>query len=601
MEGTSNSFGSLLPDQFDKIASFFETHLELIGDIRELYTQRAALEREYATKLQALVRKAADKKAKMEQRIAVGPEPSKALDAGTLNSSTLNVAYDEIISSMSSTADDHSSIADSLTSQVVEVLRVVERRSDAVKQKELNFFNKLLADRDRTYTDRLKYDEGCLEVESFRQKQSRANDDKHAERAAKQAEQQRNDMLNSKNVYIISISVANQAKARFYSTDLPKLEDGLHTRLVQRLVKILLHCQQLQQGHLDSLKARVGNVEARLNAVDAPKDEALFATHNSRSFTMPLDWKFEPCQGHYDTDQMSVEPAPKVFIQNKLRRSKEKISELQSVIYSKKTEVSQAARPVTGYRADHTLGSIDDSTDAYLEAEHQLGLYQISEHVLKAEIDTITAAVGNDVGGSNPHQFKSTSFSIPATCSYCKTSIWGLSKQGKTCKACGVSVHNKCELKFPANCGHPDETPLASSSSLGRSNTAASTASRTSSRLSSNPASLSSIPSASSFVKESHSDQSSIAESHPSARVVYDFKASSEFELGVLDGEVVQVIEEDDGSGWVKVLNEHGQSGLVPATYLEEEKAAPVSMPVPARVRTNFLCKKVKFWSCRAG
>jgi hypothetical protein len=36
---------------------------------------------------------------------------------------------------MSSTADDHSSIADSLTSQVVEVLRVVERRSDAVKQK----------------------------------------------------------------------------------------------------------------------------------------------------------------------------------------------------------------------------------------------------------------------------------------------------------------------------------------------------------------------------------------------------------------------------------------------------------------------------------
>jgi hypothetical protein len=46
---------------------------------------------------------------------------------------------------------------------------------------------------------------------------------------------------------------------------------------------------------------RVGNVEARLNAVDPLKDEALFAAHNSRSFAMPLDWKFEPCQGHYDT------------------------------------------------------------------------------------------------------------------------------------------------------------------------------------------------------------------------------------------------------------------------------------------------------------
>ena len=49
------------------------------------------------------------------------------------------------------------------------------------------------------------------------------------------------------------------------------------------------------------------------------------------------------------------------------------------------------------------------------------------------------------------------------------------------------------------------------------------------------------------------------------------------------DGEVVQVIEEDDGSGWVKVLNEQGQSGLVPATYLEEEKAAPLTMPAPTR------------------
>lgn len=54
-----------------------------------------------------------------------------------------------------------------------------------------------------------------------------------------------------------------------------------------------------------------------------------------------------------------------------------------------------------------------------------------------------------------------------------QSSIWGLSKQGKTCKACGISVHAKCELKVsqharysgqttglnhpkvPANCGAP--------------------------------------------------------------------------------------------------------------------------------------------------
>ena len=77
--------------------------------------------------------------------------------------------------------------------------------------------------------------------------------------------------------------------------------EGLHTRLVQRLTKILLHCQQLQQGHLDSLKSRVAAVETRLNGVNPEQDEALFANQNARPFTAPQDWTFEPCSGHYDT------------------------------------------------------------------------------------------------------------------------------------------------------------------------------------------------------------------------------------------------------------------------------------------------------------
>lgn len=41
---------------------------------------------------------------------------------------------------------------------------------------------------------------------------------------------------------------------------------------------------------------------------------------------------------------------------------------------------------------------------------------------------------------------------------------------------------------------------------------------------------------------------------------------------------MVQVIEEDDGFGWVKVADSVGGSGLVPASYIEivEEAPAPV-------------------------
>ena len=37
----------------------------------------------------------------------------------------------------------------------------------------------------------------------------------------------------------------------------------------------------------------------------------------------------------------------------------------------------------------------------------------------------------------------------------------------------------------------------------------------------------------------------------------------------LLEGMTVRVAEEDDGSGWVKVIDSHGGKGLVPASYLE--------------------------------
>lgn len=40
------------------------------------------------------------------------------------------------------------------------------------------------------------------------------------------------------------------------------------------------------------------------------------------------------------------------------------------------------------------------------------------------------------------------------------------------------------------------------------------------------------------------------------------------------ENESVQVIEDDDGSGWVKVMNELGKTGLVPATYLDQSDSA---------------------------
>ena len=87
----------------ERIINFIDSHLELINDVsrsaeflwrlfnaerchqtREIYTARVALEREYAGKLQGLVRKFTEKKAKMEMSFIIGNEPNKGWDSTIL-------------------------------------------------------------------------------------------------------------------------------------------------------------------------------------------------------------------------------------------------------------------------------------------------------------------------------------------------------------------------------------------------------------------------------------------------------------------------------------------------------------------------------------
>ncbi|KAF5382339.1 hypothetical protein D9757_008459 [Collybiopsis confluens] len=547
-------YGETLPDQVDRISASLGVHIQLVADVKDLYKDRVALDREYATKLQALAKRAAEKKAKAESTIVLGEDPSKAWDESVPKQSTLNTAYESIIASIVKTAQDHNTISETLTSQVIEVLRTIERKChfavDGLSQILTN-----LVSNDRANRSTMKNVENSNPA-------GKSSDDKHADRIARQSEQQRVDMLNSKNAYIIATSIANKTKNEFYGTDMVHMQNQLQliqTRLVNRLMKTLLHAQALQMSHLDILKNHLTATEATLNEVNPAKDEDLFIEYNIRPFTAPNDWKFEPCHNFYDTETMSVEPDPKTVLQNRLRRSRGKLHELSTVIDSKRREHEQFGKLAVAYDGDHSLGDVDDISDKFLETDHNLIFFKISECILNAEIDAIVNAIGDDVGSQQPHSFKSSSFSIPTTCGYCKTSIWGLSKQGKTCRTCNLSVHAKCELKVPADCqgggaGNRHVSRL-STSSTSRINTTSS-------------ANLAApqiqTPSASSFVHAVPEGETT----HSVGKVLFDFTATSDFELSVNEGSVVDIIEHDDGSGWVKVRDGRG-NGLVPASYLE--------------------------------
>jgi hypothetical protein len=47
------------------------------------------------------------------------------------------------------------------------------------------------------------------------------------------------------------------------------------------------------------------------------------------------------------------------------------------------------------------------------------------------------------------------------------------------------------------------------------------------------------------------------------------------------EGSTLNVTEPDDGSGWVKVINEQGAEGLIPATYIEKVSRSPTKRRAP--------------------
>lgn len=51
---------------------------------------------------------------------------------------------------------------------------------------------------------------------------------------------------------------------------------------------------------------------------------------------------------------------------------------------------------------------------------------------------------------------------------------------------------------------------------------------------------------------------------------MYEYTSTSPYELSISEGETFKVLEEDDGCGWIKVENNSGKKGLVPASYVEE-------------------------------
>jgi len=76
----------------------------------------------------------------------------------------------------------------------------------------------------------------------------------------------------------------------------------------------------------------------------------------------------------------------------------------------------------------------------WLESHRYLMIQEIAKTKAESQISTIAEGLGGDALSGIAHVFHKSSFTIPTTCDYCSEKIWGLSRQGFTCKGNLMSV-----------------------------------------------------------------------------------------------------------------------------------------------------------------
>lgn len=241
--------GQSLLDQVDSFTDVFDTQLGLLADLRDLYCDRAALEREYAIKLELLARKVTEKRLKIAAPLVVGNSPRKS---DTIKQNTLDHAFVQITSTLSNTAQDHVALANKLATEIVKPLGALGCRGEDHKKKQTQFYQKLLLERDHYYQDCVtkkrkvcqvmvplvlrdyvsQYYDDCAKVETCQKK------DRSSDSAVREYEQKRSDMLASKNMYLVAIAVANSVKGKFYKEDIPNFENIYSQHIIISLMTL---------------------------------------------------------------------------------------------------------------------------------------------------------------------------------------------------------------------------------------------------------------------------------------------------------------------------------------------------------------------------
>ncbi|KAG0270477.1 hypothetical protein BGZ95_001680 [Linnemannia exigua] len=624
------AFGAELKDQIPTINQHLVNGISFLNEFRDFCKERANIERDYAHRIEALVRKYQHKK---EKKVTLNPQnggvPASPLepdfDPALSEGTTTSRAWTSILSDTEALSRDRQQFSENLITRVYDPLKVLATKKDEARKKHVQFAQKLLAEREKSAQERdkakAKYDTSCEEVENSKSKQERAYDEKNQEKLKRSYYQDILDMNNNKNSYVLTLQVLNTHRKKYFDQDVPELSNNMQALDESRIEGL----KEIWQGyiHLESklttdVQAHLDSMMQAIQAVDASVDSAIFVRSHRAPWQAPLDLTFESSHTFNDTEELVLDDNARVFLSNKLMKLRRKQAQTTVDINSRLKDLEGLSNLKNAYIENNSLGDPEEVQESILDASRAITVLQTMSALYEAEINTIVQTIGDTGVQNQPHDFKAASFTIPTSCDYCQSTIWGIAKQGFTCRDCGFNCHSKCEMKVPPNCSNVKGGAKAQRNSiLGGGPPSASSPSSTFNTLSSLPPELAPTgtpiselkhraslrePSSSTgaLASAARSPQaitsggtrqsgSSASLNHSQAHVIYDYDASSPGELTVRVGDLVTVLEGDDGSGWV-TGQVNGSSGLIPLSYIEIEQfyEAPTEAAPIQKVRVLY-------------
>ncbi|TID28959.1 hypothetical protein CANINC_002227 [Pichia inconspicua] len=550
---TTPSLGSALPDAFKVTHAWVDANLSFLTDISQFYKEKATIEREYAEKLSKLASEHLSKTSKQASLLAVGPEP--AITPGSLDSASV-VAWKETLIQTENIAKERRSLANNLDINVASSINKLHTKYTSLSDRWKSFNEELVHTRDKNYSDiqtkKKAYDAACEAMESQRAKTLKSSSD----RAQEKLHKRETEMNIAKNDYLISISVANRLKDKFYYQDIPELLDGLqdlNQTKVAKLNTIWLSTSVIERQSLTKIAESFDAIDIVVKQNLPNLDTMMFMKHNTKNWTEPVDFNYIPSPIWHDDGSMIVNNESVQPLKALLNSASATYESLQRTCDDNKQVVEELI-----LERNNLLGDVFEKVE--IKSSEDFKNY---EDMLARSISALQKFINNDT--------RRVIAEVQIETVQAVTDGIDMSYSGPTEKKSRFGIFRKS-----SNPSSSAGTETLSSGTTHISIIPSNTKSRLFDKLN----------------KFAETYNTPVGATLPStannvtATALYPYDAAGDDETSITKGENVAVLEQDD-SGWTYVKSSAG-TGLVPTSYLEIHKSKPPPPKVvPRKIRKN--------------